>query len=75
MQTVNGRYFSAKRNLLGNGSGRPAPAWRASNMPNGTAGSSRLVSGRGPAVLSDKGGKIFISNFPNDVSEGEILVR
>ena len=83
MQTVNGRYFSAKRSLVGNSAGRPAPAWRSSNLPNGSAGSSRKASGRGQVGNSsyntistlDKGGKIFISNFPQDVKESEIAVR
>lgn len=51
-------HGGAKGKLTGN-TVKPAPAWRARNLP---------------AESGDPGSKILFSNLPNDVSEEEIIV-
>lgn len=56
-------YHSPKSQLVGHAASRQAPAWKASNIPQGSAGPSQ----------KDSGSKILLSNLPPDVSEDEII--
>jgi len=56
-------YHSNKSQLVGHAAARQAPAWKASNLPQGSAGPSQ----------KDSGSKILLSNLPPDVSEDEII--
>lgn len=62
-------YHGPKRNLLGNHSGAPPPAWRPQNMPGGPQ------AARKPAPKPQPGSKILLSNLPKDVGQDEVEVR
>jgi hypothetical protein len=74
-------YPTAKKALLGNRTGKAAPAWReqASDTLNGT----RRVSGAqrqqnvqvGVGRPASGGSKILMSDLPKDVGQEEVEVR
>ncbi|KAI0322851.1 hypothetical protein OF83DRAFT_1090914 [Amylostereum chailletii] len=57
-------YHGTKKQVLGSQAASTPPAWRAANIPNGPASSSKRTA--------DIGSKVFISNLPMDVGPDEV---
>lgn len=74
MQARAGRlnnYHRMKHEITGSKAGRPAPAWKQSNIPSG---SGQGLNGVRAGTIPETGSKILVGNLPNDVGTAEVVV-